>query len=499
LLEHSSLELAVARGAAYYGLVRHGLGQRIGGGAARAYYIGLASKKAEEKNALCIIPRGFEEGETIELRDRTFQLTLGKPVQFPLYSTTADRVDRPGDLVALSEELQPLPPIQTVLKSARERVEKLPVYLRARLTEIGTLELWCAAQENSDRWRLEFDLRAAADKPQELTTTEAMPARFADARLYIELFYGNKPPILTATAAASAPKEVKHLWTALERLLGSRDGWPVAVLRELASTLLAGIGKRRRTADHEKVFFQLFGYCLRPGFGYSLDEWRCEQAFKVFPESVQFHKEKPNWNEFWILWRRIAGGLNPEAQSTLWDYLKGHLANRISLSSPKSVAKPKGISPEGTDEMVRAAAALEHVSAAEKVWLAQAILQRLTEGKTAGGPWLWALGRLGARTPLYGSIHNVVPPSQAAAWIEQLLPLVSNKPEGAAFAVTQIARRTNDRARDVDDPLRHRVATALESASAPAAWRQMVLEAEHLAAADEARAFGDSLPAGLQL
>lgn len=499
-LEHDSLDLAVARGASYYGLVRHGLGQRIGGGAARAYYIGLASKRAEEKSALCVIPRGFEEGETVELKERTFQLMLGRPVQFPLYSTTADRVDRPGDVIPITEELQPLPPIQTVLKSARQRVEKLPVYLRARLTEIGTLELWCAAVEGDDRWRLEFDLRSGgAEQTSEITTTEAMPARFGEARLFVELFYGNKPPVIPSSALSIAPKEVKHLWAALERVLGPRDAWPLPVLRELSTALLAGLGRRRRTADHEKIFCQLLGYCLRPGFGYSLDEWRCEQASRIFTELVQFHKEKPNWNEFWILWRRISGGLPASVQTAIWEFFRPHLSVRVPLQAQGNAAKARGPQPEGFEEMVRAAASLEQIAPEEKSWLGDLILKRLEASEKPGGPWLWALGRLGARAPLYGSIHNVVPPQIATQWIERLLPLTANKVEGAGFALAQIARKTNDRARDIDEPLRLRVVAALELSGASPAWLTMVSEAQHLAAADEARAFGDSLPAGLHL
>jgi len=39
----TDLDLAVARGAAYYGLVRRGRGVRIRGGTARAYYLGFTS------------------------------------------------------------------------------------------------------------------------------------------------------------------------------------------------------------------------------------------------------------------------------------------------------------------------------------------------------------------------------------------------------------------------------------------------------------------------
>jgi hypothetical protein len=67
LLKHRSLDLAVARGAAAYGLVRHGFGRKISGGSAHAFYLGIAGSKqnegTEKQLAVCLIPRGFEEGE----------------------------------------------------------------------------------------------------------------------------------------------------------------------------------------------------------------------------------------------------------------------------------------------------------------------------------------------------------------------------------------------------------------------------------------------------
>ena len=160
LLEHDSLDLAVARGAAYFGLARRGLGRRIGGGAAHALFVGLEKAGSEHPVALCVISRGQEEGEIVELGDRVFQLTLGRPVRFPLYSTAADRIEKSGDLVPVTDDLHPLAPIHTLLKGAGGRGGNVPVHLRAMLTEIGTLELWCVSNQmpsaggsNSNSWR----------------------------------------------------------------------------------------------------------------------------------------------------------------------------------------------------------------------------------------------------------------------------------------------------------------------------------------------------------
>jgi molecular chaperone DnaK (HSP70) len=505
LLRHQSLELAVARGAAYYGLVRRGMGRRIGGGTAHAFYVGLGSSSADDQpRALCVIPRGHEEGDTVELTGRTFNLALGHPVQFPLYSTTSDRIDKSGDTVLISDELRPLPPIHTILKGAGGKLKTVPVHLRATLTEIGTLELSCVSDISDEQWRLEFETRGAVSS-QTLTVTESMPAHFRHAREWIERIYGHKPVSGRSPGPAQkpgpvTPKEIKQLWSQLEQTLGPRDTWRVPVLRELWSALQSGAAKRRRSPDHERVFFQLTGYSLRPGFGYPLDDWRCQQTFALFQDGVQFHKEKPIWTEYWVMWRRIAGGLNPELQQELWTYLKLHLSHRISPHVPKHAAKPKGPQPEGLNEMVRAAAALEHVPAAEKIELGSWILARIQDPSTpSGGPWTWALGRLGARNPLHGSVHQTIPPHVAQNWGSELLKLDLRQVDGALFALAQIARRTGDRTRDLDDSWRTQILESLQTHGAPEPWIRMVREVTALESADEARALGDTLPAGLHL
>lgn len=481
LLPHDSLDLAVARGAAYSGLARKALGKKIGGGAPRAFYVSVGSNKA-----VCLIPRGLEEGETVELEDRTFTLTLGKPVQFQLFSTTADRLDKAGDVIALDDEsLKALPPIHTILSG--QKGATVQVHLVCTLTEVGTLALSCVAGDQ--RWRLEFELRGAA-KSQAITVTESMPARFSEATLEVERVFGTRPlPV--------EPKDVKNLFRTLEKILGPRDTWTVPVLRELWTPLWAGVGKRRRSPDHEKVMFQLLGFSLRPGVGYPLDEWRVEQTFTIFKDLLTNHGEQPIWIEFWVLWRRIAGGLNEAAQLAIWKLLQPHLQRKVPVGLQPPAGKLKGIQPQGLEEMVRCAASLELIVPQDKVEFGTWIISRLESAQTAGGPWAWALGRLGARLPVYGAAHRVVPAETAAAWAEVLLRLDPRKHDGARFALTQLARKTGDRSRDLDDELRARILLAL--ADAPTTWRQLVAEVVQLSSDDEARALGDTLPAGLTL
>ena len=148
----TTLQLVVARGAAYYGLVRRGHGVRIGSDAARTYYLGL-----DEQSVLCLVPRGMEEGKTVELADRELELLANRPVAFPLF-TTADRAgEQVGAVVSVPiDALTPLPPIRTGLRFGK-KLE--PVHLEIHLTEIDTLAVWLRSRTTKYRWRLEFQLR----------------------------------------------------------------------------------------------------------------------------------------------------------------------------------------------------------------------------------------------------------------------------------------------------------------------------------------------------
>src|SRR5205823_4902457 len=146
------------------------------------------------------------------------------------------------------------------------------------------------------------------------------------------------------------------------------------------------------------------------------------------------------------------------------------------------------------DEMVRLLGALELLPVARKIEAGGWLLEKITAPGAA-----WALGRLGARVPVAGAAHHVVPPSIAAEWLEKLLAQGFREADDAPFAVAQLARLSGDRARDLDEPLRLRAAERLAKAGAPPEWSRAILEVQALGEKDEQRLFGESLPLGLHL
>ncbi|BDG05315.1 Hsp70 family protein [Anaeromyxobacter oryzae] len=489
LLASPALDLAVARGAVASALVRHGIGLRIGGGSPRAFYVGIATPDGER--ALCVVPRHLEEGSRVEV-PRPFALALNRPVRFPLFASAQARLERPGDVVPVTDDLVALPPVEAVLRDAGAAggAAEVPVRLEAALTEIGTLELWCAAQGRDARWKLEFSLRAPRQARGEREEPRAevgqAPRRLDEARAQVELFFGKK--------AAVEKKEVKGLQRALEKILGPREGWATPVVRDLWGALHAGRTRRRRSADHERVWLQLTGFCLRPGFGAPLDAWRAAETWSVFGEGLQYQADPRAWAAWWVLWRRIAGGLDAAWQERLLETVAPFVRPR---DARKPAPKVAGAKPEAIDEMIRLVGSLERIEPAAKIDAGDWLLARL-EAEGPAPHLLWSLGRLGARVPFHASAHLAVPPATAEAWIARLLALGAPAP-ALAFPLAQLARRSGDRARDVDDATRARVLDALAAARAPEETVRAVREVAEASAEEESRIFGESLPAGLRL
>jgi hypothetical protein len=153
---------------------------------------------------------------------------------------------------------------------------------------------------------------------------------------------------------------------------------------------------------------------------------------------------------------------------------------------------------QGHDDMVRLAGSLEHLSSEQKAELGGWLLTRLLRHDENPQTW-WAVGRLGARVPFYGSAHTVVPRPVAEQWLLTCLERNFRNEEQAPFAAALLARVSGDRERDLPADLRERVAGRLLDVGAPESWVRMVREVMHLEAADERRIFGESLPPGLRL
>jgi len=170
-LHGTDLDQAVAEGAAYYGLVRRGQGIRIRGGTARSYYIGVETSlpavpgSRPPLKALCVVPFGMEEGTEADVPSQEFGLVVGEPAEFRFLGSNIRRNDTAGLLIEdWQDQIEELNPLATTLESPGKEGRTVPVHLHSKVTEVGTLELWCLSRDGKQRWKLEFNVRERAEE-----------------------------------------------------------------------------------------------------------------------------------------------------------------------------------------------------------------------------------------------------------------------------------------------------------------------------------------------
>lgn len=506
VLKADRLDLAVARGAAYFGLVRRGKGTRISGGLAHSYYIGVEGGAADSSNqnssamAVCLLPAGVEEGQSVQMPDRVFNLLIRQPAEFPLYTSSTRTTDASGVLIEIDPlELRAIPPIRTVLQSGKKSAaETVAVRLGAKLTPIGTLDIWCAEVHGDRQWRLQFDVRAA-------TRSDAVAHEGAGESLGIvdDAAIAGCSKLILAAFSRGPSSNPQSLVKQLEQASGlSRHDWPPTLMRSFWQTLMEVEAGRQISDVHEARWLNLAGFCLRPGYGLAADDWRIAQTWKLFPSGILHSRNELCRAEWWILWRRLAGGLGAGQQQTLAEPLIADWRNWIR----KGGVNVKGRWPtfqfgaHETAEVWRLLGSLELLPPATKLELGQILLELLHRNAAPNvrEAKLFALGRLGARVPVYGPLNDLVPIETAHEWASKLVSL-NPKEEKAAFAIVQLARLTGDRYRDLPGDARQTIIQWLTDRSAPDHYVQLVREGGQLASQEQRIVFGESLPRGLRI
>lgn len=499
VLENQRLDLAVARGAAYYGMVRRGKGVRIRGGLAHSYYLGVETATTGAPSAICLLPAGVEEGQTVDLPGRRFDLLIRQPAEFPLYYSGTRTTDRPGQLVeADAGQLTALPPIRTVLTSGRgAAAAAVPVELHARLTEIGTLEIWCSEAGGQRTWRLQFDVRAANQANAARHDGAAEQEGVADEQTLV----AGRALIRAAFGKGGDPPA--GLVRKLEQATGqSRSEWPASLTRGLWETLYEVGPGRRLSPEHEARWLGLAGFALRPGYGLAVDDWRVGQMWKLTPHELAFPRNEQNRAEWWVFWRRLAGGLTAGQQAMLADPL---------IADWRTFARKQGVGVRGRSaafqfgpaesaEVWRLLGSLELLRPATKVELGAMLLDRLPREKIGSvrDAILFALGRVGGRVPVYGPLNAMVDAGTADQWVRRVVEL-DPPGERATFAAVLLARRTGDRWRDVTDETRAAVVAWLARRGAADHLVELVREGGALREGEQRDVLGESLPRGLRI
>jgi hypothetical protein len=370
------------------------------------------------------------------------------------------------------------------------------VRLNAKLTEIGTLDLWCSEIGGQRTWRLQFDVRSATQTDLSAHESEAESEGFVDEQTAAACQL-----VLASVFGKQGTTEPNLLMKQIAEAIGSeRQEWPTSLLRRIWEMLMDLQDGRRKSPAHEARWLNLLGYALRPGYGLAVDDWRVAETWKTVQGKLA-HPAATSRTESLILWRRIAGGLQTAQQRALAQPLIASVRTLHKRYSGSGKATDPTWSPHEALELLRLVGSLELLNVDTKVEVGRMLLDLLPRKKLQAirSAMLWALGRLGIREPAYGPLNAVVPPAEAAEWIGKLLSFGEGNDSMLQFAILNLARRTQDRFRDIPDDDRQRVVAWLDENDASAHTKQLVREGGQLDREEQGQVFGESLPKGLRL
>ena len=486
VLDNPDPDTAVALGASYYGMVKQGIGVRVGSGSARGYYLGVETGE-QEKTAVCLVERGLDEGASVSLPDKNLKVITNRPVAFDLYSSSFRSGDKTGDVITVDDTLTQLPPLNTVIQYGKKGIERqLPVNMEADYTETGALVIRCASMVSDHKWRLNFQLRSGeAQRP--VTEGEVFDDTLVnEACLAVKkaFEYDAKVSEKGNTPVTSLAKKVASI---VDRPKGK---WPLSFIRSLTDELLKQTPHRTKTPEYEARWLNLTGYALRPGNGHAMDPKRVKQVWQLFRNGPEFTKNPQVRQEWWILYRRVAAGLTPGQQRQFFQEITP------ILLSPKG--KAVKLSPQERVEIWMALANMERLLVKDKVKCGDTLIKEFTSAKTPD-QYFWALSRIGAREPLYGSVDRCVNPHTATKWIRKITKGKWKSPLVAAKALVQLARKTGDMTRDVDDAVVEEILTYVANNNLPEKLTRPVTEIVQITEADQSDLFGEALPAGIVL
>ncbi|MFN9721562.1 MAG: Hsp70 family protein [Planctomycetota bacterium] len=498
VLRNDRLDLAVARGAAYFGMVRRGVGVRIVAGLARSYYVGIEQQDGT-RAALCLVAAGTESTSDPVRIDRIFQVRTSEPVEFPILVSGTRLSDQPGQIIPFDpEQLTALPPIRTVL-TARRRGDAAAVNARltAGLTEIGTLELWCEQIDEHRRWQLQFDVRSATETDRIAHKGQAEQAGFVDQDTIQQAIR-----ILHSVFGSEGTFKPDDVIKRLSETIGlARGDWPPSLLRALWHELLDLQDGRRKSSQHEARWLNLVGFCLRPGFGMAADDWRVEETWRLTNGRL-LHATPASLAELRTLCRRISGGLTAGRQNQIASSVMPAIRQRFrQAQTGRGKAPAYASGNHEAAEIWRMLGSLELLDQPLRAELGDMIVDLLNRAafEPVSHAMIWALGRIGGRVPVYGMLNLVLPIAHVSRWIELLLDTADINSGAVQLTLMQLSRRTGDRFRDIDDQLQHRVVQRLGHTDASPQLVKLIVEGGSLDSEQAGLILGESLPAGLRL
>ncbi len=434
-------DLAVALGAASHARALAQGRSRLRGRVARNVFLRVHRPTGEDV-FLAVLAAGSAENHEESLVVPDLALRTGERARFELAWSDGVPVSL-GSIVDDGSALERLPSLAVNVPAAD--APTVPVTLRVAVDELGCVHLACLSPALTAPLRCAFESRARGAKAVRQARLDAsvLPQALAAAPLLEAAF--------PREVGVDGGRAAKDLWRSLEARLGPRKGWSLSLCRALFDALVGLAPARRKSAEHERVFWQLAGFVLRPGVGADGDDERVDRLFRLEQDRVVHAEDARAWEAYFHAWRRVSLGVDARRQGVLFD--RAELA--LGLKKQK---KPCAHGFDGA--LAELAGHLDRVEARRRGALGDAIFDRCMAGDHAGH-LRRCLGLLGEREPFPAGHDQALPAMFVERWCE--LALRENWSAHAAWveAVGRMARLTRDRRRDVGDDMRARLLARL--------------------------------------
>jgi len=477
---------AVAKGACVYvsglGLSKQQTDDKltpIESGVAHTLYLALQGGQY-----LTLLPKGLAKNQWIEL-DNHFHVTLGQDVQFPLYRSNDTFRHDMGELLTSDEGMVFISDLVSHLGSDKEQQEAVKV--RAQLTEIGVLAVELQSISSGQSWSLNFSTQLSQLKDKD-------SAKSPNDLMHKNL--GLAEEILTQCFSKQGQKQdskaIKTLKTDIDKLLGTRDSWNLATSRRLVDKLLSLKSGRQKSASHERQWYQLTGFCMRPGYGADNDDERVKQLYSLSQQSPK-HDDSMVWGQYWTLWRRIAAGLG-EAEQLI---LHKKFADYYSPSGQRSREKVKQLTTRSGDDLIRLIGSLERLPLDIKLTSIEWLKKRLTKSSEPDTAW-WTIGRLASQQLVLADTLEPLSLDKVKPLIESCLKEDWKKRKQAGLAAVLMSQINLENDPELDK-FKLKVITKLKKDKCPSHWALRLEEEVELDKDELNRFIGDSLPIGLSL
>ena len=482
--------LAVAAGAAYFGMVSMGLGKRIQSGNPVSIYLGIGNSNSSKSDRytpetlLCLLPKDSETEKEFEVEGKTFGIDLSRDSAFYLfYTPNPPKAENLGRTIRFnSKRYLALPPVRVKARTGKGEKQ---VVLRVKLRETGYLQLLCDEIDGNFSQELRFDLgnNESIDK-----STASVDSGDKKRTPFTKTHLKKIGKLLDEAFEEKIP--FNTLFKGIEEIIGSpRNTWEAEMLRELFDVFIKEEDRFRSSESSLSNWYRILGFCLRPGFGVAGDVERVDKIWSMLDDEFEYSNPE-FWSDRWVMFKRIAPGLSIERQEEVKSKVEP-----ILFPPKKQVKGVRKVGQHERNQIWRLIGHLERLPVAEKERLGWwALRSQQSFGKDALA--LNAVGRLGARDLAYAPDTCLVSQPTANEWAEFLFKRALPGNSYLDWALREIGRKTGDRLIQIDDVLRKKIVDLFKKKMRKKAFIQPLEKAGKLQEKDLAEFTGENLPSG---